>query len=124
MSQPEPWGGRPGAALTIEDLRRQARRRLPRAVFDFVEGGAGDEVTLGLNRAALERHAFRPRVLVDVSKRDQSTTLFGERLETPVLIAPTGMAGICWPRGEVLAARAAQRAGTIFTLSTHASCSI
>lgn len=110
--------------LNIEDLRRIARRRLPRAVFDFVEGGAEDEVTLRKNREAFERTDLHPRVLVDVSKRDQATTVLGQRVETPVLIAPTGMAGIVWPKGEVLAARAAARAGTIYTLSTHSSCSI
>jgi L-lactate dehydrogenase (cytochrome) len=93
-------------------------------VFDFIEGGAGDELTVRRNRAGFERLTFRPRALVDVSKRDQSTTVFGQRLETPVMIAPTGMSGICWPRGEILAARAAKEAGTVFTLSTHASCSI
>ena len=111
-------------AINIEDLRKAARRRLPRAVFDFVDGGAEDEVTLRRNRTAFERLAFQPRVLVDVSKRDQSATVLGQRLETPVIIAPTGLAGACWPRGEILAARAAASLGTIFTLSTHASCSI
>jgi isopentenyl diphosphate isomerase/L-lactate dehydrogenase-like FMN-dependent dehydrogenase len=110
--------------VTVEDFRRAARRRLPRAVFDFVEGGAGDEVTIRRNRAAFERLAFRPRVLVDVSTRDQATTVLGQRIETPVLIAPTGMVGLCWRHGEIAAARAAARMGTIFTLSTHASASI
>jgi L-lactate dehydrogenase (cytochrome) len=111
-------------ALTIDDLRRLARRRLPRAVFDFVEGGAGDERTVARNRAAFERLLFRPRALVDVSKRDQATVVLGERVATPVIVSPTGMAGLCWPKGEVAAARAAQDAGTIYTLSTHSSCSI
>jgi isopentenyl diphosphate isomerase/L-lactate dehydrogenase-like FMN-dependent dehydrogenase len=110
--------------LTVEDYRRAARRRLPRAIFDFVEGGAGDEVTLRRNREAFERVTFGPRVLVDVSKRDQSVTVLGQRVATPVLIAPTGMAGLCWRRGEIEAARAAAAAGSIYTLSTHASCSI
>jgi isopentenyl diphosphate isomerase/L-lactate dehydrogenase-like FMN-dependent dehydrogenase len=111
-------------AVTVDDLRRIARRRLPRAVFDFVEGGAGDELTVARNRAALERLLLEPRVLVDVSKREQATTVLGERVATPVLVSPTGMAGLCWPRGEVMAARGAHEAGTIYTLSTHASCSI
>jgi L-lactate dehydrogenase (cytochrome) len=111
-------------AITIEDLRCQARRRLPRAVFDFVEGGAGDELTLRWNREAFERLTFAPRVLVDVAKREQATTVLGQRLDTPVVIAPTGMAGLCWRRGEIEAARAAHRQGTVYTLSTHASCSI
>jgi L-lactate dehydrogenase (cytochrome) len=111
-------------AFTIDDLRRLARRRLPRAVFDFVEGGAGDEQTVVRNRAAFERLLFQPKVLVDVSKREQATVVFGNRIETPVLLSPTGMAGLCWPKGEVAAARAAREAGTIYTLSTHSSCSI
>ncbi len=111
-------------ALTIDDLRRLARRRLPRAVYDFVEGGAGDERTVTRNRAAFDRLLFRPRVLVDVSKREQATTVLGQRVATPVLVSPTGMAGLCWPKGEVAAARAAHEAGTIYTLSTHSSCSI
>jgi L-lactate dehydrogenase (cytochrome) len=111
-------------AFTIDDLRRLARRRLPRAVFDFVEGGAGDEQTVVRNRAAFERLLFQPKVLVDVSKREQATVVFGNRIETPVLLSPTGMAGLCWPKGEVAAARAAHEAGTIYTLSTHSSCSI
>jgi L-lactate dehydrogenase (cytochrome) len=111
-------------ALTIDDLRRIARRRLPRAVFDFVEGGAGDEWTVARNRAAFERLLFRPRTLVDVSKRELATVVLGERVTTPVLVSPTGMAGLCWPKGEVAAARGAQDVGTIYTLSTHSSCSI
>jgi L-lactate dehydrogenase (cytochrome) len=110
--------------LTIDDLRGIARRRLPRAVFDFVEGGAGDERTVARNRAAFERLLFRPRALVDVSKREQATVVLGERVATPVLVSPTGMAGLCWPKGEVAAARGAHDAGTIYTLSTHSSCSI
>jgi len=111
-------------AHTVEDLRRLARRRLPRAIFDFVEGGAGDEGTVARNRAAFERLLFQPRVLVDVSKREQATVVLGERVATPVLVSPTGMAGLCWPKGEVAAARGAHEAGTIYTLSTHSSCTI
>jgi isopentenyl diphosphate isomerase/L-lactate dehydrogenase-like FMN-dependent dehydrogenase len=111
-------------ALNIDDLRRLARRRLPRAVYDFVEGGAGDELTVARNRAAFERLLFEPRVLVDVSKREQSTVVLGERVATPVILSPTGMAGLSWPKGEVAAARGAHDAGTIYTLSTHSSCSI
>jgi L-lactate dehydrogenase (cytochrome) len=111
-------------AVNIDDLRRLARRRLPRAVYDFIEGGAGDELTVTRNRAAFERLLFEPRVLVDVSKREQSTVVLGERLATPVILSPTGMAGLSWPRGEVAAARGAHDVGTIYTLSTHSSCSI
>ena len=111
-------------AITIDDLRRLARRRLPRAVYDFIEGGAGDELTVTRNRAAFERLLFEPRILVDVSKREQSTVVLGERVATPVILSPTGMAGLSWPKGEVAAARGAHDAGTIYTLSTHSSCSI
>jgi L-lactate dehydrogenase (cytochrome) len=111
-------------AHTVEDLRHLARRRLPRAIFDFVEGGAGDERTVARNRAAFQRLLFEPRVLVDVAKREQATVVLGERVATPVLVSPTGMAGLCWPRGEVEAARGAHEAGTIYTLSTHSSCTI
>ena len=111
-------------AISIDDLRRLARRRLPRAVYDFIEGGAGDELTVTRNRAAFERLLFEPHVLVDVSKREQSTIVLGERVATPVILSPTGMAGLSWPEGEVAAARGAHDAGTIYTLSTHSSCSI
>jgi L-lactate dehydrogenase (cytochrome) len=111
-------------AYTIDDLRRLARRRLPRAVYDFIEGGAGDERTVARNRAAFERLLLEPRVLVDVSKREQATVVLGERVATPVILSPTGMCGLSWPKGEVVAARAAHQAGTIYTLSTHSSCSI
>ena len=111
-------------AISIDDLRRLARRRLPRAVYDFIEGGAGDELTVTRNRAAFERLLFEPRILVDVSKREQSAVVLGERVATPVILSPTGMAGLSWPKGEVAAARGAHDAGTIYTLSTHSSCSI
>jgi L-lactate dehydrogenase (cytochrome) len=111
-------------AIAIDDLRRLARRRLPRAVYDFIEGGSGDELTVTRNRAAFERLLFEPRVLVDVSKREQSTVVLGERVATPVILSPTGMAGLSWPKGEVAAARGAHDAGTIYTLSTHSSCTI
>jgi L-lactate dehydrogenase (cytochrome) len=110
--------------VSIDDFRRAARSRLPRTVFDFVDGGAADEVTLRRNRSVFRELSFRPRVLVGVGQRDQSTTVLGQRIETPVIVSPTGMAGICWPYGEIVAARAAARAGTIYTLSTHSSCSI
>ena len=121
------WGrSRPSPvrALTIEDLRRGARRHLPRIIFDYADGGAGDEITVRRNREAFERLAFRPRALVDVSNRDLTVTVLGDRLASPVLVAPTGMAGLCWPRGEVEAARAAGHAGTAYVLSMYASCSI
>ena len=88
-------------AINIEDLRQRARRRLPRAVFDFVDGGGEDEWSVRENRAAFERITFRPRVLVDVSERDQTTTVLGQKLASPIVCAPTGMPGLLWPRGEI-----------------------
>jgi L-lactate dehydrogenase (cytochrome) len=111
-------------AINIEDLRRRARRRLPRALFDFVDGGGEDEWSVRENRAAFERITFRPRVLVDVSKRDMTTTVLGQKLASPIVCAPTGMPGLLWPRGEVEAAKAAAKAGSIYTLATRATCSI
>jgi isopentenyl diphosphate isomerase/L-lactate dehydrogenase-like FMN-dependent dehydrogenase len=110
--------------VNIDDLRAAARRRLPRSVFDFIDGGAEDEVTLRANRLAFERLSFRPRALVDVSAVDPSVTVLGQRLELPIILAPTGVCGMAAPRGEVLAARAAKTAGIAFTLSTMSAVSI
>lgn len=110
--------------VNLEDLRQRARRRLPRAVFDFIDGGAEDERTLRANRLAFRRYTFRPRVLVDVATRDQSTTVLGVRLETPLILAPTGLCGMAAPRGEIAAARAAASRGALFTLSTMAASTI
>ena len=105
---------------SIADLRGVAQRRLPRAVFDFVDGGAEDEKVLRRNEAALAEVSFLPRPLDGTTQRDQSVELFGERLSLPVLIGPTGLAGMLWPRGEAESAHAARQAGTVYTMS-HAS---
>jgi isopentenyl diphosphate isomerase/L-lactate dehydrogenase-like FMN-dependent dehydrogenase len=110
--------------VNIEDLRKRARRRLPRAVFDFIDGGAEDETTLRRNRTAFDRLTFRPRVMVDAAHRDQSTTLFGQRLSSPLVLAPTGLCGMAAPRGEVQVGRAAANAGVPFTLSCMSAVSI
>ena len=110
--------------VNIEDLRRAAKWNMPKAMFDFVDGGANAEWTMRRNQSAFEQIMFDPRVLVDVSERDQSTTVFGETLKTPIMIAPTGLTSIAWPNSELLAARAAQRAGAGFALSTYASNSL
>ncbi|MFN8524558.1 MAG: alpha-hydroxy acid oxidase [Chloroflexota bacterium] len=110
--------------VNIEDLRRAAKWNMPKPMFDFVDGGANDEWSVRNNRAGFEQILFDPRVLVDVSVRDQSTTVFGEKLRTPIIIAPTGMTSIAWPNAELLAARAAMRAGAGLALSTYASSSI
>jgi L-lactate dehydrogenase (cytochrome) len=108
--------------VTIDDLRKGARRRLPRALFDYIDGGAEDEVTLRANEADFQRYRFRPRALVDVSHRDQSTTVLGIPVSSPLILAPTGFTGMFWPRGEAVAARAAGRKGVIFTASTMSIC--
>ncbi len=105
---------------SIAELRRVAQRRLPRAVFDFVDGGAEDEKVVRRNEAALAEISFLPRPLNATLERDQSVELFGERLSVPVLIGPTGLAGMLWPRGEAESAQAAKQAGTVYTMS-HAS---
>jgi L-lactate dehydrogenase (cytochrome) len=110
--------------VTIDDLRRAARRRLPRPLFDYIDGGAEDEVTMRANAADFERYRFRPRALVDVSRRDQSTTVLGIPIQSPLILAPTGFTGMFWPRGEAVAARAAGRKGVIFTASTMSICSM
>jgi len=108
----------------IEDLRAAARRRLPRAVFDFVDGGAQDEATLRANRADFARLTLMPRVLTDVSQRNLGVELFGRRLALPLIVAPTGLAGLLARRGEVAEARAAERAGIAYCLSQMAATSI
>jgi L-lactate dehydrogenase (cytochrome) len=110
--------------VTIEDLRRRARNRLPRAVFDYIDGGAEDEVTLRANRQAFERVAFRPRALVDSGTPDLSTTVLGQHIGCPIILAPAGLVGLFWPNGEIAAARAAARFGTIFSLSTVSVASL
>ena len=110
--------------LTIDDLRRASRRRLPRAVFDFIDGGAEDEVTLRRNRQAFERIALVPRVLVDVREVDLATTVLGQRMAAPLLLAPTGLCGMATSRGEIPAARAAMAAGLTFTASCMSSVTL
>jgi isopentenyl diphosphate isomerase/L-lactate dehydrogenase-like FMN-dependent dehydrogenase len=105
-------------ALNIEDLRRMARRRLTKALFEFCDRGSEDEVAMRDNRAALERIKLLPNVLNDVSDRDTGITLFGKRQPLPLVIGPTGPAGWVWYRGEVALARAAASAGIPFTLAT------
>ena len=108
--------------VTIEDLRIAARRRLPRALFDYIDGGAEDEVSMRANQADFQHYRFRPRALVDVSRRDQSTTVLGIPIASPLILAPTGFTGMFWPRGEAAAARAAGRKGVIYTASTMSIC--
>ncbi|MDH4093489.1 MAG: alpha-hydroxy-acid oxidizing protein [Betaproteobacteria bacterium] len=108
----------------VEDLRQMARRRVAKAVFDYVERGSYDEQTLRANRADLEALHFRQRVAIDVDKRSTRTTMAGQEVTMPVAIAPVGLTGLNWADGEILGARAAQRFGIPFTLSTMSICSI
>jgi isopentenyl diphosphate isomerase/L-lactate dehydrogenase-like FMN-dependent dehydrogenase len=102
----------------IADLRAQARRRLPKGIFEYVDRGTEDEVTLRHNREAIERIKLRPRVLVDVNTRSTETMLFGKPMSMPLAVAPTGSAGLTWYEGELALARAAKAAGVPFTLAT------
>ena len=105
-------------------MREAARARLPKAIFDFADGGAEDEVTLRRNEDAFRRWSFLPRPLQGAAARDQSVTLFGKTLSSPVLIGPTGLAGLFWPRGEIASARAAAAASTVYCQSHGSVCSI
>jgi L-lactate dehydrogenase (cytochrome) len=108
----------------IEDLRQLARRKVPRAFFDYAEAGSYAQETLRANRADMERIKLRQRVLVDVDKRDASTTIIGEKVPLPIGLGPVAMTGLEHGNGEILACRAAQAAGIPFTLSTMSICSI
>jgi L-lactate dehydrogenase (cytochrome) len=109
-------------AAAVSDYRELARRRLPRFLFEYIDGGSYAEVTLRRNVADLEAIALRQRVLRDVSAIDLSVELFGQRLAMPVALAPVGLAGLNARRGEVQAARAAEAAGVPFCLSTVSAC--
>jgi len=111
-------------AASAQDYRELARRRLPRFLFDYIDGGSYAEVTLRRNIADLEAIALRQRVLRDVSSIDLSTSLFGETLRLPIGLAPIGLAGMNARRGETQAVRAAARAGIPFCLSTVSCCPI
>src|SRR5437762_838541 len=107
-------------AVNIEDLRRLAQRRLPRAVFDYIDGGADAEVTLRENCRAFDRLTFRPRYAVATPTCDLRTTVLGMKLDLPFLLAPVGSTRLFYPRGEMLAAHEAGEAGTAYILSTFA----
>jgi L-lactate dehydrogenase (cytochrome) len=109
---------------SIADLRAQARRRVPRALFEYADRGAGDELTLRRNRSDLDALELRQRVMIDVSRQSLATTVMGERWSMPVGIGPTGLAGFFYRNGEICGARAAGAVGVPFTLSTLSICSI
>jgi L-lactate dehydrogenase (cytochrome) len=118
------WERRLRGAASVEDLRRIARRRLPGGVFDYIDGAAEDELTLRANQEALGRIGFRPRVLRGLPNVEASTTLLGQALPYPLVLAPTGFTRIADPEGELAVARAAARAGLVYTLSTLSTRSI
>ena len=108
----------------IEDLRQLARRKVPRAFFDYVEAGSYSQETLRFNREDMQRVKLRQRVLVDMMGRDLSTTIIGEKIALPFALSPVAMTGLQHGNGEILAARAANAAGIPFGLSTMSICSI
>jgi isopentenyl diphosphate isomerase/L-lactate dehydrogenase-like FMN-dependent dehydrogenase len=125
-SCPASWRSRQRVqrAWNIRDLRALAKRRLPRAIFDFFDGAAEDELSLAANRAAFERVRLLPRMLTGVERIDTSTTLLGGRSKMPIAVGPTGGIGFGWPYADVGVARAAAAAGIPYTLSTMATASI
>lgn len=110
--------------VNLFELEKLAQQKLSQSAFDYYVSGANDEITLRDNHAAYERIRLAPRMLVDVSKRDLSVTVLGQKISMPILIAPTAFQRMAHPDGELATARAAGRAGTIMTLSTLANSSI
>src|SRR4051794_27038891 len=111
-------------AHSIADLRRMAQRVLPKPIFDFADGGAEDEHTLRRNEQAFDEIALLPRPLNGAAERDLGLELFGRRISMPIIIGPTGLAGLFWPGGEQAAARAAAAAGTAYCLSHGSVCAL
>ena len=112
----------PPGVVNIADLRRLAKRRLPRVVFDYIDGGADAEITLRENCRAFDTVTFRPRCAVATASCDLRTTVLGIPLSMPLVLAPVGSSRMFYPRGEEVAARAAGAAGTAYTLSTLSGC--
>jgi L-lactate dehydrogenase (cytochrome) len=108
----------------IEDLRELSKKRIARAIFEYVDRGSYSEATLRANRADLESLMLRQRVGIDVDRRSTRTTMLGQEVAMPAALAPVGLTGLNWADGEMLAARAAERFGVPFTLSTMSICSI
>jgi len=111
-------------AWSIAALRNAARDRLPKPIFDFIDGGAEDEQTLRHNEASFDDWALQARPLNGAAARDLSSELLGTSLRSPILIGPTGLAGLFWPQGEMAAARAAAQHGTIYCLSHGSVCTL
>src|SRR4051812_48397997 len=110
--------------INLLELETLARDCLTPLVYDYYASGANDEITLRENRAAFDRIRLRPRVLVDVSRRDLSTTVLGQSVSLPVLIAPTAYQGMAHPEGEIATARAAVSMGTLMVQSTLSNASV
>ena len=111
-------------AVNLDEIREAARRKLPRIAFDFIDGGADDEIGMQRNREAFRRYCVVPRYLVDVSKPDQSVTLFGQTYASPIGISPTGMGGLFRPNADLMLAEAAARANVPYLMSSASSNSI
>ncbi|HET9028988.1 MAG TPA: alpha-hydroxy acid oxidase [Candidatus Aquilonibacter sp.] len=111
-------------AITIEDLRRLAKRRLPRVVFDYIDGAAEREITLRRNSEAFERIVFRPKSAVASAPCTIGATVVGTQFDLPFLLAPVGSSRMFWPKGECVAARCAGDAGTGYILSTLSGCAM
>ena len=114
----------PTTVCNLEELEQAAKEKLPQTAYDYFASGAWDEVTLRENRAAFERIKVHYRVLVDVSRRDLSITLFEQKISLPILIAPTAFHCLAHPEGELATVRAAGAAGTIMVLSSLSNSTI
>jgi len=110
--------------IAIADLRRLARRRLPKMIFDYLEGGAEDENGIVRNIEAFRKIRLMPHRLVDVSKRSTAVELLGKMAAAPIVVGPTGLNGAFWPNGDIALARAAAKAGVPFALSTASNATI
>ncbi len=108
----------------LADIREAARQHLPKGLFEFIDRGAERELALAENVAAFERLKLRTKFLVGLQSRDMGTEIFGERIAFPLIIAPTGIAGLCWYQGELAIAKAATAVGIPFTLTVHAITSM
>jgi L-lactate dehydrogenase (cytochrome) len=108
----------------IEDLRQLSKKRIAKAIFDYVDRGSYSEATLRANRADIESLTLRQRVAIDVDRRSTRSTMVGQDVSMPVALAPVGLTGLNWANGEMLAARAAEKFGVPYTLSTMSICSI
>jgi isopentenyl diphosphate isomerase/L-lactate dehydrogenase-like FMN-dependent dehydrogenase len=114
----------PGSAFTVDDFEEIARAKLPKMVYDYFAGGSGDEWTLAENRQAFARWVFRPRVLVSVAEQDPRTTVLGQPVAFPILLAPTALQAMAHPDGELATARAARALDTLMVLSTSSTTSL